>query len=207
VSVPDPSGQPDAASTGGPAATPRVAGLLLAAGEGRRYGMPKALVESGGRLLVERALATLRAGGCDPVVVVLGAAAGEVRARADLGGALVVDNPDWATGMGSSLRTGLAAAAGLPVDAVAVLLVDTPGISPAAVRRMAGHGTRAALAMATYHGEPGHPVVIGRDHWPGVAELAVGDAGARRYLAKHAETVTDVPCQDIADGTDIDTPR
>src|SRR5437588_1746517 len=92
-------------------AAPPAAGLLLAAGGGRRYGMPKALVERDGRLLVEHAAQVLRAGGCDPVVVVLGAAADEVRRRADLAGAIVVDNPDWADGMGSSLRAGLAALA------------------------------------------------------------------------------------------------
>lgn len=71
-----------------------VAGLLLAAGGGRRYGMPKALVRQGEKLLVERAAETLRAGGCAPIVVVLGAAADRVRAEADLGDALIVVNPD-----------------------------------------------------------------------------------------------------------------
>ncbi len=188
---------------GGPV---RVAGLLLAAGEGRRFGMPKALAEVGGRLLVERAFGTLRDGGCDPVVVVLGASASEVRARATLPGAVVVDNPEWATGMGSSLRVGLSASAGLDVDAVAVLLVDTPGITPAAVRRVASHSSPGALAIATYGDEPGHPVLLGRDHWDGVAELAQGDAGARRYLNKHPDLVTRIPCEDVADGTDMDTP-
>lgn len=183
----------------------RVAGLLLAAGEGRRFGMPKALAEVGGRLLVERALGTLRDGGCDPVVVVLGASAAEVRTRASLPGAVLVDNPDWATGMGSSLRAGLAAAGGLDVDAVAVLLVDTPGITPAAVRRVGSRSAPGALAMATYGGEPGHPVLLGRDHWAGVADLAQGDAGARRYLNKHPDLVSQIPCEDVADGTDMDT--
>lgn len=185
----------------------RVAGLLLAAGAGRRYGMPKALVTVDGRLLVERGLATLREAGCDPVVVVLGAAAPQVRDAASLSGATVVDNPDWDTGMGSSLRAGLST-----VDdavAVVVLLVDTPGVTPAAVRRVATHAADAgpaALAIATYHGEPGHPVLLGRDHWAGVAALATGDVGARRYLAAHPDQVTRVPCEDVADGTDLDRP-
>ncbi|MDT4986627.1 MAG: hypothetical protein QOI74_721, partial [Micromonosporaceae bacterium] len=97
------------------------AGLLLAAGAGRRYGMPKALVDHHGRLLVERGLTTLAAGGCEPLVVVLGAAADRVRACADLAGARVVVNRDWAGGMGSSLRAGLAALAHTPAGAVAVL--------------------------------------------------------------------------------------
>jgi nicotine blue oxidoreductase len=182
-----------------------IAGLLLAAGAGRRYGMPKALVTVDGRLLVERGLATLRGAGCDPVVVVLGAAAPEVRAAADLDGATVVDNPGWDTGMGSSLRTGLSTVDGL-ASAVIVLLVDTPGVTPAAIRRVATHAGAGALAIATYHGEPGHPVLLGREHWAGVAAVATGDVGARRYLAAHPDLVTLVPCEDVADGTDIDRP-
>jgi len=182
-----------------------VAGLLLAAGAGRRYGMPKALVTVDGQLLVERGLATLREAGCEPIVVVLGAAALEVRSAAELDGATVVDNPDWDTGMGSSLRTGLSTVDGL-ANAVIVLLVDTPGVTPAAIRRLAAHADPAALAIATYHGEPGHPVLLGRDHWAGVAAMAIGDVGARKYLAAHPDRVTRVPCEDVADGTDLDRP-
>lgn len=184
-----------------------VAGLLLAAGSGRRYGRPKALVEWDGALLVERGLATLRAGGCDPVVVVLGAAAEEVRARAELSGARVSVNADWAAGMGGSLRTGLASLAESDVTAVVVLLVDTPGVTAGAVRRVAGHAGWDALATATYGGRPGHPVLLGRAHWDGVARAAVGDVGARAYLARHADRVTRLPCDDIADGADLDRPE
>lgn len=183
-----------------------VAGLLLAAGEGRRYGMPKALVEHDGRLLVEIALGTLRSGGCDPLIVVLGAAADEVRQRADLDGAAVVHNPDFASGMGSSLRAGLGAAWATSAQAVAVLLVDTPGITPAAVRRIASYGAPQTLAVATYGGKPGHPVVIGRSHWRGVAAQAQGDVGARPYLNEHRGLVVEAACDDVADGADIDVP-
>ena len=189
--------------TGGTDVT-RVAGLLLAAGGGRRYGRPKALVERDGRLAVSDALDVLRAGGCAPLVVVLGAAAGEVRARADLAGATVVANPDWATGMGSSLRVGLAALDPTGATAALVMLVDTPGVTVAAVRRLAALAGTGVLARASYHGTPGHPVLLGRDHWAGVAAAATGDEGARPYLAGH--DVTAVACEDVADGTDIDTP-
>jgi CTP:molybdopterin cytidylyltransferase MocA len=181
------------------------AGLLLAAGEGRRYGMPKALAERGGRRWVDLALDVLRAGGCDPLVVVLGAAVGEVRHVATLRDAHVVENPGWAEGIGSSLRTGLAALAGTAASAAVVLLVDTPGITPAAVRRIAAAATDSVLAVATYAGRDGHPVLLGRAHWDGVAALAEGDTGARAYLRAHAADVRRIPCDDIADGTDIDT--
>lgn len=183
------------------------AGLLLAAGAGRRFGRPKALVEYEGSRLVDRAVATLRAGGTDPVVVVLGAAAGEVRAVAgQLAGTVVVENPEWDTGMGSSLRVGLAALAGTAAVAAVVLLVDTPGVTAEAVRRVAAYAAPRALAMAGYGDRRGHPVLLGRDHWPGVAELAVGDTGARAYLRTRAGAVRVVPCGDVADDRDLDTP-
>jgi CTP:molybdopterin cytidylyltransferase MocA len=184
-----------------------VAGLLLAAGAGRRYGMPKALVRLGGRLLVERAAETLREGGCDPVIVVLGAAADRVRAEALLGTAVVVDNPEWPSGMGSSLSRGLLATPHSGVDAAVVLLVDLPGVTPAAVRRVAALASPDALVMAGYGTRRGHPVLLGRDHWPGVAAAATGDVGARPYLAAHASSVRVVPCDDVADDRDVDTPE
>ncbi|MDI1464590.1 nucleotidyltransferase family protein [Catellatospora sp. KI3] len=178
------------------------AGLLLAAGAGRRYGMPKALAQApgGAELLVQRALRTLREGGCDPVVVVLGAGAEQAP---PLPGAQVVVNEDWPTGMGSSLRAGLDA---LPeeVTAVVVLLVDTPGVTPQAVRRIAADARATTLRVATYSGDGGHPVLLGRDHWDGASRLAVGDVGARPYLV--SQLVEEVPCDDIAIGTDLDTP-
>jgi nicotine blue oxidoreductase len=184
----------------------RVAGLVLAAGAGRRYGMPKALVEYEGQRLVDRAVDTLRAAGADPVVVVLGAAADRVRAAARLEHATVTENPDWDAGMGSSLRAGLAALAGTGALAVVVLLVDMPGISAEAVRRVAGLAAPDALVMAGYRERRGHPVLLGRDHWPGVAALATGDTGARPYLREHAAAVRVVPCGDVADDRDLDTP-
>jgi CTP:molybdopterin cytidylyltransferase MocA len=179
---------------------------VLAAGGGRRYGGPKALVRLDGQLLVERAAATVRAGGCRPVVVVLGAQSPQVVAEADLGDAVVVENPDWRTGMGSSLRVGLAALAGTDHDAALVLLVDMPGVTAEAVRRVAAGADRSALVTATYGGHRGHPVLLGRDHWAGVATLAQLDVGARAYLTAHASAVRVVPCEDVADDTDMDVP-
>ncbi|WP_422733113.1 nucleotidyltransferase family protein [Micromonospora sp. WMMD558] len=182
-----------------------VAGLLLAAGGGRRFGMPKALVRQDGQLLVDRAIGVLRAARCAPVVVVLGAAADDVRARAALDGVAVVDNPEWTTGMGSSLRAGLAALADTGAAATVVTLVDMPGVTAAAVRRVAAGAGPAELIMAGYdNGRSGHPVLLGRDHWPGVAALAVGDTGARPYLRAHTAAVRVVPCADVADDDDLD---
>ncbi|MFC1414488.1 NTP transferase domain-containing protein [Streptacidiphilus sp. N1-12] len=191
-----------AATRGAPVA------LLLAAGGGRRLGLgPKALLPYRGRPLIEHALTVLREGGCTELFVVLGAGADEVAAGAGLDGCTLVRNPGWASGMGSSLRLGLEA---LPPGAPAALvsLVDTPGVSPAAVARMlTAHQQGARLAAAAYRGRRGHPVLIGAEHWTEAARGAVGDAGARALLTARADELTLVECGDVAVADDIDTPE
>ncbi|WP_225830704.1 NTP transferase domain-containing protein [Streptomyces sp. NK08204] len=184
-----------------------VAGLLLAAGGGRRLGgRPKALLEHRGRLLAEHAVGVLRAAGCGRIHVVLGARADEVRRRADLSGCVLVDNPDWAEGMGSSLRAGLASLAGTGVRAALVSLVDQPGIGAQAAARVLGaYEGEDSLVSAAYEGVRGHPVLFGAAHWPGIAQAATGDRGARAYLKEHAPSVRLVECADVAEPYDIDT--
>jgi nicotine blue oxidoreductase len=188
--------------------TAKAAGLLLAAGAGRRYGGPKALAHGGGWL--RRALAALVDGGCEPVRVVLGAGADEA-VRLLPSPELAVVAADWDAGMSASLRAGLAALARLVPDdvpepsAVLVHLVDLPDVGADVVRRLAEHAARAAVARAAYRGTPGHPVLIGRDHWAAVASVATGDHGARDWLAARPELRL-VECSDLASGRDIDHP-
>ena len=184
---------------------PVVAAVVLAAGGGRRYGMPKALVTYDGSLLVERAVRTAAAV-CDPVLVVLGAQAVDVWRIADLTGATVLANKDWQSGMASSLRAGLEGLRGWPlrVDAALILLVDMPGMTAAALSQLAAAASPSALAVATYGGVRGHPVLIGREHWAGVLETATGDEGARAYLAAHEPV--EIDCTGLADPTDLDVP-
>ena len=179
-------------------------GLLLAAGAGRRMGTPKALVrDADGTSWLLRSLATLRDGGCDPVTVVLGAAADEARALLDEDDVKVVVAEDWDEGMGASLRAGLAALDDVG-EAALVLLVDLPDVGAAVVRRVLDRPVGGTtLARATYDGTPGHPVLIGRDHWAGVIGSATGDQGARAYLAAH--DVELVECGDLATGHDVDS--
>ncbi|MFH9942070.1 NTP transferase domain-containing protein [Streptomyces murinus] len=187
--------------------TAEVAGLVLAAGGGRRLGgRPKALLEHRGRPLVEHAVGVLRAAGVGRIHVVLGARAEEVRERADLGDCVLIDNPRWAEGMGSSLRAGLAALARTDARAALVFLVDQPGIGPEAVARvLRAYAGENALVSAAYDGTRGHPVLFGAAHWAGIAAAATGDRGARAYLKAHEEAVRLVECADVARPYDIDT--
>ncbi|WP_436740453.1 nucleotidyltransferase family protein [Streptomyces sp. BBFR102] len=182
--------------------------MVLAAGGGRRLGgRPKALLEYGGRPLVEHAAAALRAGGVACVHVVLGASARAVRDRAELPGCVTVENPGWASGMGSSLRAGLTSLAGSGAGAALVCLVDQPGVGAAALARVrAAYRGPGTLAAAGYAGRRGHPVLLGSAHWAGVAAGAEGDRGARDYLRAHADALTLVECGDVAEAYDIDTP-
>ncbi len=187
--------------------TPPVGGLLLAAGGGARFGRPKALVELSGERLVERGARLLRAAGLDPVVVVLGAAADQVRAEADLDGVEIVDNPAWDSGMGSSLRTGLAALTGRAPAAV-VALADQPGVGIEAVRRLvAAWAGGARVAVATYDGQRRNPVLLDAAVWEAVATAATGDEGARPFLRAHPEVVMAVGCDGTGYPDDVDTPE
>lgn len=173
-------------------------------------GVPKALMEdTDGTGWLERSVRVLHAGGCDEVTVVLGAEAD--RAARLLDGMLPagpdrVVADDWDTGMGASLRAGLAALTERSGAAAAVVhLVDLPDVTAEVVRRLLTAGaTPDVLSRVTYQGVLGHPVLLGRDHWAGVTATARGDRGARDYLAAHP--VVPVECGDLATGRDVDTP-
>lgn len=183
----------------------RIAGIIIAAGGGRRTGVPEALLHLDGEPLVDRMLATLREADCDPVVVVLGAAADEVRATADLTGARVAINRAWGTGIGSSMRKGLDALAETDIEAVVVIPVDMPGLTTSAVRRVTALPFPDALVCATYGGLRGYPMLFGRRHWAGIATLANADVGARPYLLAHKDEIVDIACDSVADGARVDT--
>ena len=184
----------------------RVAALVLAAGRGSRFGgdAPKPLARLGRRSLLGHAVAAPSASGLRPVVVVVGYRGEEVAAAA---GTLaeIVENPDWEEGMATSLRAGLSALLPDPtVSAVAVALADQPRVGAEAYRRLvAAHRGGAELAVATYDGERGHPVLIGRSHWAEAMKLT-GDEGARSLLASHP--VEMVACDGTGQAADVDTP-
>jgi CTP:molybdopterin cytidylyltransferase MocA len=180
----------------------RVAGVLLAAGGGSRLGRPKALVELGGRTLAERGVDLLTAGGADPVLVVTGAV------PVTIATARVVDNPDWRTGMGSSLRVAIGELAREPdVTAAVIALADQPLVGTESVRRLiAAYRDGATVAVAAYGGQPRNPVLIAREHWAAVSEAGTGDSGARAFLRARPDLVRRVECEDTGSPDDIDTP-
>lgn len=192
----------------------QVAGIVLAAGQGRRMGTPKALLDlPAGTSYLHAACEVLHASGCDPLIAVLGASATD--AAATLPAELPVEvalNEDWHEGMSTSLRAGLQAVVPLAgVDAALIHLVDLPDVGAAVMRRVlhtgrsAAGGLASALVRATYGPLPGHPVLIGREHFAGVLASLEGDAGARSYLQEHPHAQVDV--SDLATGRDIDTPE
>lgn len=171
-------------------------GLVLAAGAGSRMGTPKAPLLLDGVRLVDRAVSTLLAGGCAEVVVISGAWHGYVP------GAVVVRNEQWALGIGTSLRCGLAAASARDARRAVIIPVDQPLLTPATVRRV--RHLAGGLGRAVYHGRPGHPVVVARLHWAGVAQA--DGIGARAYLDRHPTTV-EVPIESVEEAVDVDTPE
>ncbi|GFG73563.1 nucleotidyltransferase family protein [Mycobacterium botniense] len=178
--------------------TPRIAGVLLAAGAGRRYGMPKVLVDG----WLDIAVTALRSGGCTEVIVVVGAAA--VPAPP---GVTVVSVPDWQEGLSASVRAGLTQAERIDAAYAVLHVVDTPDVGPAVIARVLKRAlaSGSGLARAYFGARPGHPVVIARRHWPTVLASISGDHGAGAYLRARGD-VEVVDCSDLASGRDIDEP-
>lgn len=172
------------------------AGVLLAAGAGTRFGMPKVLAAHGEWL--QSAVTALHRGGCDDIVVVLGAAVVEVPAPARS-----VIAADWSDGLAASLRAGLSA---VDADFAVIHTVDTPDVGADVVVRVLGaaRSSSSGLARAVYSGAPGHPVVVAHRHWSDLLDRLGGDEGARAFLSARRDVV-EVDCADLATGNDIDT--
>lgn len=174
--------------------------VILAAGAGRRYGGPKIVAEQGEWL--DRALAAVA--GCKRVAVTVGASSPLRAVDAEL-----IEVPDYAEGLSRSVLAALEWATEAGVSALVLQPVDTPGVTAAVLDRLRPLALPGVLARAVYDGVPGHPVLIGREHFPGIVRLLLkapgnADRGAGPYLAAHPDTVL-VECGDLADGSDRDT--
>jgi len=180
-----------------------IGGLILAAGGGHRFGAVKQLADLDGRPLLEHAIVAMEAvPAIERIVVVLGAAAGEISDQVDLGAAEVVVCRDWEEGLSASLRTGAKQLA--DTEAIIVTLGDQPLISREVIAAILDQ-IRApeAAARATYDGRPGHPVLIKRELYGAVAGLR-GDTGARDMLATAG--VREFEAAHLCRPDDVDTP-
>ncbi len=181
--------------------------VVLAAGASSRMGRSKPLVEMDGAPLLARVLETARAAGVGPTVLVLGDRAAEVRARLDLNGGIVVENPDYRRGMSTSLRAGVAA---VPPGArrVAIVLADQPFVSPGTLRALAARASTGdgAIFVPTYRGVWGNPVMFDLSLSPELASLD-GDVGCRGMFPRHGAEIREVPVDDPGILVDFDTPE
>jgi molybdenum cofactor cytidylyltransferase len=182
---------------------PEIGGIVLAAGEGKRFGGPKQLARLDGRPLIEHSVrAMLAVPAISPVVVVLGAHADAIRAEADLAGAEVVVCEQWADGQSASLQAGVDALG--DVEAAVITLADQPFITPEVIAGVLDHRGRHLAVRATYDGRPGHPVLLERRLLDHVGEID-GDEGARKLLV--GDHVRPWEVGRLCDPTDIDTPE
>jgi nicotine blue oxidoreductase len=183
----------------------RVVAILLAAGEGRRMGGPKALLRLGEATLLARGSTLFSAAGL-PVVAVLGAEAPRVRAEAGTpDGVSVVVNERWPEGMLTSVWKGLDAAEALGAEAVLLHPVDNPFVAPATIEAVAAAIAKgAAIAVPAHAGRRGHPAGFARSVWPALRRAPL-DGGARAVLLAHRDLVVHVPAgPDCL--VDVDTP-
>jgi CTP:molybdopterin cytidylyltransferase MocA len=182
----------------------RVVAVVLAAGGGRRMGTPKGTLVVDGTRLLDRAVNAARAAGCARVIAV-------VRAGTSVPGAEAVVNPDPDQGMRGSLGLAVAAAVTAaadvpgPPDAIAVLLVDVPGIGADAIHAVVAAWRPGRICVGRYGDRRAHPIVMAPTLWREAIAVAGPDEGARRFLAVRPDLVDEVVVP--GDPADLDTPE
>jgi len=182
------------------------AALVLAAGGSSRMGGAKQLLVLEGRTLLARTLEAVSASGAHPIAIVLGSNAAAIRSQISEGSALVVINPDWASGMASSIRSGISAltAAAPSLEAILVTPCDQPALTADSIRRLVGlHRSTGLIAAARYSGRLGAPAVFGAGNLGALLALK-GDEGARSLLNSGMVAVAGADLPEF--GFDIDTP-
>jgi molybdenum cofactor cytidylyltransferase/nicotine blue oxidoreductase len=174
-----------------------IGAAVLAAGAGMRMGMPKAELVVAGERLLDHAVGVVVDAGCRPVWAV-------VRAGVPVSGAQRIVNPQPARGMRSSLDLAVTAAEHAGLDALAVVLVDLPGLTVGDVAAVSQAWAPGRIAVGRCAGRRAHPTVMGVATWRAALDAAGPDEGARAYLAAHPDLVDDVAVH--GDPSDLDTP-
>jgi CTP:molybdopterin cytidylyltransferase MocA len=185
-----------------------IAGLILAAGESSRMGTPKATLAYRGRTFLELIVKTLREGGLERIVVVLGHQAEEIQQQVKIELVQVVINPDYRSGQTASLQAGLRALVGDDPEGVVLCLVDHPAVSAETVRRIAASFEQcgAPVVIPTYKGRRGHPVLVGRQLFDELLALT-REAGADSVVRKYRPVTKFVEVEDEGVIIDVDDPE
>ncbi len=190
-----------------PSGATKFGAVVLAAGGSARMGAPKQLLNVRGESLVAHAVAAVAGAGIHPIAVVVGAHSEMVEGQVDRRVAQVVVNPDWATGMASSIRAGVAAlVSGFPgLGAILVTPCDQPALSAGAVRRLMGSlGGADQIVASRYNGRLGSPALFGSGFFEALLALS-GDQGARALLNAPSSLVIPIDLPEL--GLDLDTPK
>jgi molybdenum cofactor cytidylyltransferase len=182
-----------------------VGAVVLAAGSSRRMGTPKQLLRLGAKTLLDRVLDVVRSSAASETVLVLGASADDIKRSVATGHITVVINPDYPQGMGTSLRKGVAALSP-STGAALVVLGDQPFVSSSTLDLLiaAHHESNCEVAIPTFRGFRGNPVLIDRALFPEILQLA-GDVGCRAIFGSHTRGIRKVAVEDPGILLDIDS--
>ena len=188
-----------------PARLPRIAAVVLAAGQSRRMGPAnKLLAELGGEAMLRRALEAARASQAASLLVVTGHERERIEAAVN---APTIHNPDYADGLSTSLAAGIAA---LPedIDGAVVLLGDMPFVSAAHIDRLIAAFNPVegrSICVPTFNGKRGNPVLWGRELFAEMRSVS-GDVGAKHLIGANGDLLVEVPMPDAGVLRDVDTP-
>lgn len=179
-----------------------VAAVILAAGASTRFGSAKQLLEFQGEAFVRRAAKAALLSGANPVIVVLGANASEIRETLEGIDVETVFNEAWPSGLASSIVAGIQCARQMTVDGVLITLADQPLVDSAALTRLVDAFDRHPIVASSYAGTIGVPAIFASQYFDDLENLT-GDRGAAKWLREHSDLVTAIPLPEAE--TDIDT--
>jgi molybdenum cofactor cytidylyltransferase len=186
----------------------QIAAVILAAGASTRMGTPKQLLQWHGKSLLRSITETAIAADCDPIIIVLGASGDKIQAEVSDLPVQIVTNPEWQTGMGSSIRTGIQALVdrNMDVKATILLLCDQPFVSPQTIWQLRSiyDATHQSIVASSYQNTIGVPALFDRHLFSELLKLHQLE-GAKTVIQRYLNTVETI---DFPQGSiDLDTPQ